>query len=47
MLADLAQGRPALKILNKQDLAEQAALWLATPMPNTRTELTRNRASAA
>ena len=40
MLAELTQGRPALKILNKQDLADPArtALWLAhyNAQPNTR-----------
>jgi ribosome biogenesis GTPase A len=40
MLADLTQGRPALKILNKQDLADPArtALWLDhyNAQPNTR-----------
>ena len=40
MLADLTQGRPALKILNKQDLADpvRTALWLAhyNAQPNTR-----------
>jgi ribosome biogenesis GTPase A len=31
MLADLTQGKPTLKVLNKQDLAdpERTALWLA------------------
>jgi ribosome biogenesis GTPase A len=47
MLADLAQGRPALKILNKQDLADQAALWLYyNAMPNTRHRAGRETAPA-
>jgi ribosome biogenesis GTPase A len=40
MLAELTQGKPALKILNKQDLAdpERTALWLAhyNAQPGTR-----------
>jgi ribosome biogenesis GTPase A len=38
MLADLTQGRPALKILNKQDLADPGVprCGCITPMPNTR-----------
>ena len=40
MLADLTSGRPALKVINKQDLADPArtALWLAhyNALPNTR-----------
>ncbi len=40
MLATLTQGKPALKVLNKQDLAdpERTALWLAhyNAMPGTR-----------
>jgi len=39
LLADLTQGKPALKVLNKQDLAdpERTALWLAhyNAMPET------------
>ncbi len=40
MLADLTSGRPTLKVINKQDLADPArtALWLAhyNAQPNTR-----------
>lgn len=40
MLAELTRGKPALKVLNKQDLAdpERTALWLAhfNAMPGTR-----------
>ena len=40
MLADLTSGRPALKVINKQDLADpsRTALWLAhyNAQPNTR-----------
>ena len=40
MLAELTSRRPALKVINKQDLADPArtALWLAhyNALPNTR-----------
>ena len=52
MIAELTAGKPALKVLNKQDLADPAvtALWLAhyNALPNTRAiELDASEAAPA